>query len=103
ENEENLIRDLDLSIVRQARDNFQFYRDRRPDTYDSITAPCPAPPSSRRREHAAARGHPPSPSPDPKAARNGHRRRHRGQPARSPDELAGEEGEEAQVLALLDL
>ena len=39
ENEEILIRDLDLSLVRQARDNFQFYRDRRPDTYDSITAP----------------------------------------------------------------
>lgn len=37
--EEILIRDLDLSQVRETRDGFQFYRDRRPDTYDAITAP----------------------------------------------------------------
>lgn len=37
--EEILIRDLDLNLVREARDNFQFYRDRRPDTYGTITAP----------------------------------------------------------------
>lgn len=37
--EELVIRDLDLSRVRETRDNFQFYRDRRPDTYGAITAP----------------------------------------------------------------
>jgi N-carbamoylputrescine amidase len=37
--EEILIRDLDLGLVREARDNFQFYRDRRPDSYDAISAP----------------------------------------------------------------
>lgn len=37
--EELVIRDLDLSKVRETRDNFQFYRDRRPDTYGAITAP----------------------------------------------------------------
>ena len=39
EHEELVIRDLDLSMVRETRDDFQFYRDRRPDTYGSITAP----------------------------------------------------------------
>ena len=31
--EEVLIRDLDLDMVRQMRDDWQFYRDRRPETY----------------------------------------------------------------------
>ncbi len=39
QDEEILIRDLDLSLVRDTRDDFQFYRDRRPDTYGTITAP----------------------------------------------------------------
>ncbi|SMY11969.1 nitrilase-related carbon-nitrogen hydrolase [Brevibacterium jeotgali] len=39
EHEQLVIRDLDLSLVRETRDDFQFYRDRRPDTYGSITAP----------------------------------------------------------------
>ena len=37
--EEILIRDLDMSLVRGARDDFQFYRDRPPDT--SGTSPAP--------------------------------------------------------------
>jgi beta-ureidopropionase len=35
--EQLIIRDLDLDQVRTARYNYQFYRDRRPDTYDGIT------------------------------------------------------------------
>ena len=34
--EELLIRDLDLDMVRQMRDDWQFYRDRRPDSYTAI-------------------------------------------------------------------
>ncbi|WP_432542826.1 nitrilase-related carbon-nitrogen hydrolase [Kineococcus sp. SYSU DK002] len=37
--EELLVRDLDLSLVREARDEWQFYRDRRPDAYGSLVAP----------------------------------------------------------------
>jgi len=33
------VRDLDLDLVRTARDSWQFYRDRRPDTYGDIVAP----------------------------------------------------------------
>ena len=31
-------RDLDLGLIREVRDGWQFYRDRRPDAYDEITA-----------------------------------------------------------------
>ncbi|PRY16947.1 nitrilase-related carbon-nitrogen hydrolase [Kineococcus rhizosphaerae] len=37
--EELLVRDLDLSLVREARDEWQFYRDRRPDAYGPLVAP----------------------------------------------------------------
>lgn len=37
--EEILVRDLDLSLIRQTRNDWQFYRDRRPDAYDAIVAP----------------------------------------------------------------
>lgn len=37
--EELLIRDLDLDLLRQTRNNWQFYRDRRPDAYAPIVAP----------------------------------------------------------------
>ncbi|MDP9219469.1 MAG: acyltransferase [Actinomycetota bacterium] len=37
--EEIVIRDLDLSEVAAARNDWQFYRDRRPDSYAKITAP----------------------------------------------------------------
>ncbi|MGK2876311.1 MAG: nitrilase-related carbon-nitrogen hydrolase [Nocardioides sp.] len=37
--EELLIRDLDMDLVRQMRDDWQFYRDRRPDTYSKVVAP----------------------------------------------------------------
>jgi len=33
EHEELLVRDLDLDLVQQMRDDWQFYRDRRPETY----------------------------------------------------------------------
>ena len=37
--EEIVIRDLDLDMIRQVRDDWQFYRDRRPDSYTSIPKP----------------------------------------------------------------
>ncbi len=37
--EELLVRDLDLDLVREMRESWQFYRDRRPDTYGEIVAP----------------------------------------------------------------
>ena len=37
--EELLVRDLDLGLIAEARYDWQFYRDRRPDAYDAITAP----------------------------------------------------------------
>ncbi len=36
---EVVVRDLDLDEVRRVRESWQFYRDRRPDQYDAITAP----------------------------------------------------------------
>lgn len=36
--EEIVIRDLDLSMVRSVRNDWQFYRDRRPDSYETIPA-----------------------------------------------------------------
>ena len=39
EHEELLIRDLDMDLVQEMRDDWHFYRDRRPDTYGEITAP----------------------------------------------------------------
>ena len=32
------MRDLDLDKIREVRDRWAFYRDRRPDTYDEIVA-----------------------------------------------------------------
>ncbi len=37
--EELVIRDLDLDMIRAVRDDWQFYRDRRPDSYTSIPKP----------------------------------------------------------------
>jgi beta-ureidopropionase len=37
--EEVLVADLDLDLVRQVRNEWQFYRDRRPDAYGDIVAP----------------------------------------------------------------
>ena len=37
--EELMIRDLDLNVIRDVRNVWQFYRDRRPDMYDDIVAP----------------------------------------------------------------
>jgi N-carbamoylputrescine amidase len=34
--EELLIRDLDLDLIKEVRDTWQFYRDRRPDMYGKI-------------------------------------------------------------------
>ena len=39
EHEEVVIRDLDLDMIREVRNNWQFYRDRRPDSYTAITKP----------------------------------------------------------------
>jgi beta-ureidopropionase len=37
DSEELLIRDLDMDMIRQMRDDWQFYRDRRPETYTRTT------------------------------------------------------------------
>lgn len=37
--EELLIRDLEMDLVKQMRDDWQFYRDRRPDSYTQIAKP----------------------------------------------------------------
>jgi N-carbamoylputrescine amidase len=37
--EELLVRDLNLDLVEEVRQTWQFYRDRRPDAYDHIVAP----------------------------------------------------------------
>ena len=34
-----VIADLDLDLIREVRNTWQFYRDRRPETYEAITAP----------------------------------------------------------------
>jgi len=36
--EELLVRDLDMDLVRQVRNTWQFYRDRRPEMYGDICA-----------------------------------------------------------------
>jgi N-carbamoylputrescine amidase len=37
--EEIVIRDLDMDMIREMRDDWQFFRDRRPDSYTSIPKP----------------------------------------------------------------
>jgi N-carbamoylputrescine amidase len=37
--EDLIIRDLDLDLIREVRDTWQFYRDRRPDAYGDIVTP----------------------------------------------------------------
>jgi len=37
--EEVVVRDLDMDMIRQVRNTWQFYRDRRPDSYAAITKP----------------------------------------------------------------
>jgi N-carbamoylputrescine amidase len=37
--DELLIADLDFDMIREVRDTWQFYRDRRPETYGAITEP----------------------------------------------------------------
>jgi N-carbamoylputrescine amidase len=39
EYEEVVVRDLDLDMIRQVRNAWQFYRDRRPDSYAAIPQP----------------------------------------------------------------
>ena len=36
---ELIVRDLDLDLLAEVRDRWQFYRDRRPDAYDELTQP----------------------------------------------------------------
>lgn len=37
--EELLVRDLDLDLIREVRNTWQFYRDRRPDAYENLVNP----------------------------------------------------------------
>lgn len=39
DSDEIIIADMDLDSIRDVRDTWQFFRDRRPETYDSIVAP----------------------------------------------------------------
>ena len=39
ETDDIVIADLDLDMIREVRNTWQFYRDRRPETYTAITAP----------------------------------------------------------------
>ena len=39
--EELIVRDADLDMIREVRDIWQFYRDRRPETYDDMTELLP--------------------------------------------------------------
>ena len=39
DHEELLVRDLNMDMVREMRDDWQFYRDRRPDSYTKIAKP----------------------------------------------------------------
>jgi N-carbamoylputrescine amidase len=34
-----VVADIDMDLIREVRNTWQFYRDRRPETYDAITAP----------------------------------------------------------------
>jgi N-carbamoylputrescine amidase len=34
-----VVADLDFDLIREVRNTWQFYRDRRPETYQAITAP----------------------------------------------------------------
>ena len=36
---ERVVRDLDMDMIRQVRNSWQFYRDRRPESYAAITKP----------------------------------------------------------------
>jgi beta-ureidopropionase len=36
---ELIVRDLDLDLLAEVRDRWQFYRDRRPDAYDRLVQP----------------------------------------------------------------
>ena len=36
--DELIVHDMDMSLVREIRSNWQFFRDRRPDTYGPLTA-----------------------------------------------------------------
>ena len=37
--EELIVRDMDLDVITQVRQTWQFYRDRRPDAYGDLTRP----------------------------------------------------------------
>ena len=39
DNDELLVRDLDLDLIDQVRNDWAFYRDRRPDAYGDLTRP----------------------------------------------------------------
>jgi N-carbamoylputrescine amidase len=41
DNDELVVADLDLSMIEEVRRTWQFYRDRRPDTYEDLTAQLP--------------------------------------------------------------
>jgi beta-ureidopropionase len=38
ESKDIIVADLDLELIREVRNTWQFFRDRRPETYGAITA-----------------------------------------------------------------
>ncbi len=36
--DELIVADLDMDMIREVRNTWQFFRDRRPDSYDSLVA-----------------------------------------------------------------
>ncbi len=39
ENEELVVAEIDLDMIREVRNVWQFFRDRRPESYDDLTKP----------------------------------------------------------------
>ena len=78
---ELIVRDLDLDKIREVRDGWQFYRDRRPDAYDELVVPADADDTDQERQgDLDDRGDRPG-RPD---RRRAHRRRRPAGPSSSP-------------------
>src|SRR4029079_1692771 len=58
QDEELLVRDMDLDKITEVRQTWQFYRDRRPDAYDDLVRPSRATKTPRARPDAGRPVHP---------------------------------------------
>ena len=41
DDDELVVAELDMGLIREVRDTWQFYRDRRPETYDDLVRQLP--------------------------------------------------------------